>query len=182
MSSSAGIDLRPRCSVRAGGLRNARPVRPQLGAYALAFALVASQWYAHRKLVQRLAHTEVGLTIINLAFLGLVALVPFPTSVLGSHPLATAAVIPFLSTFALLGVTYLALLVRAQATGAWQQPLPDDAYQRILLAFGANTSLLVAGIAVAVRIPALALCLALVSSVPTILLLRRVPLPYREWF
>lgn len=33
---------------------------PQIGAYALAFALVASQWYAHRKLFQRLAFTEPG--------------------------------------------------------------------------------------------------------------------------
>lgn len=154
---------------------------PQLGAYALAFVLVASQWYAHRKLFKRLAITEVGLTIINLVFLGLVALVPFPTSMLGSYPLAPAAVIPFLATFALLGVTYLALLVRAQAIHAWLQPLPDSAYRRILMAFGASTSLLVVGIAVAARLPAVALGLALVSSAPTVLLLRRVPSPYRDW-
>jgi uncharacterized membrane protein len=155
---------------------------PQLGAYALAFVLVASQWYAHRKLFQRLAITEVGLTLINLAFLGLVALVPFPTSVLGSYPLATAAVVAFLATFGLLGVTYLAMLARAQARHAWRQPIPDGAYRRIQLAFGANTSLLVVGIAVAVWQPAVALALALVSSAPTVLLLRRVPLPYRDWF
>lgn len=64
---------------------------PQIGAYALAFALVASQWYAHRKLFQRLAFTEPGLTVTNLAWLGIVALVPFPTSVLGAHATATAA-------------------------------------------------------------------------------------------
>ena len=63
----------------------------QIGAYALAFALVASQWYAHRKLFQRLAFTEPGLTVIDLAWLGMVALVPVPTSVLGAHPTATAA-------------------------------------------------------------------------------------------
>ena len=51
-----------------------------------------------------------------------------------------------------------------------------------MLAFVANTSLLVAGIGVAFWVPALALALALVSSVPTILLLRRVPAPYRDWF
>ncbi len=155
---------------------------PQLGAYVLAFALVASQWYAHRKLFQRLALTEPGLTVINLAFLGLVALVPFPTSVLGSYPFVTAAVAPFLATFALLGATYLALLARAHARHAWRQPLPEAAYRRIVLAFVANTSLLVAGIGVAFWLPALALALALVSSVPTILLLRRVPAPYRDWF
>ena len=91
---------------------------PQIGAYALAFALVASQWYAHRKLFQRLAFTEPGLTVINLAWLGIVALVPFPTSVLGAHPTVTAAIAPFLSLFVVLGLGYIALIARAQAIGA----------------------------------------------------------------
>lgn len=69
---------------------------------------------------------------------------------LGSHPLSTAAVIPFLATFGLLGVTSLALHTRAQAKHTWQ--------------------------------PAVALSLALVSSVPTVLLRHRVRLPYRDWF
>jgi hypothetical protein len=81
---------------------------PQIGAYALAFALVASQWYAHRKLFQRLAFTEPGLTVINLAWLGMVALVPFPTSVLGAHPTVTAAVAPFLAVFVVVGLGYIA--------------------------------------------------------------------------
>jgi uncharacterized membrane protein len=155
---------------------------PQLGAYALAFLLVASQWYAHRKLFHRLAHTEPGTTVINLVFLGLVALVPFPTSVLGSYPFASAAVAPFLTTFVLLNVAYLALIVRAQSTGAWREPLPDDVYHRALLAIGASTVVLAAGVVIALWVPAVALILALLSGAPTVVVLRRVPTPYRRWF
>lgn len=86
---------------------------PQLGAYVLAFALVASQWYAHRKLFERFAFTEPGLTVVNLVALGLVALVPFPTSVLGNYPTTTAAVAPFLAIFVALSLAYIAMIVRA---------------------------------------------------------------------
>lgn len=82
----------------------------------LAFVLVASRWYAHRKLFQRLAFSEPGLTMINLAWLELVALVPFLISVLGAHPGDTAAVVPFLSLFVVLTLGYLALIARADGS------------------------------------------------------------------
>jgi uncharacterized membrane protein len=78
--------------------------------------LVASRWYAHRKLFQRLAFSEPGLTMINLAWLELVALVPFLISVLGAHPGDTAAVVPFLSLFVVLTLGYLALIARADGS------------------------------------------------------------------
>jgi len=155
---------------------------PQLGAYALAFALVASQWYAHRKLFQRLACSEPGLTTINLVWLGLVALVPFPTSVLGAHPTETAAVVPFLSLFAVLSFGYVALIGRAQAVDAWTEPLPPAVYRRIWGAFAVGAATLLLGIAIAFWLPVLALLLALLQSVPVVLLLRRAPAPYRHWF
>ena len=155
---------------------------PQLGAYALAFALVASQWYAHRKLFERLAFTEPGLTVLNLVALGLIALVPFPTSVLGSYPTATAAVAPFLAIFVALTIAYIALIVRAQTIGAWTERLPDLAYRRVVLAFLANAATLLLGIAVSLWVPIAALAMAAVSSAPVFAILRTVPVPYRRWF
>ena len=155
---------------------------PQIGAYALAFALVASQWYAHRKLFQRLAFSEPGLTMINLAWLGLVALVPFPTSVLGAHPTATAAVAPFLALFVVVGLGYIALIARAQAVGAWIEPLPTPVYRRTVTAFAFGAATLAIGVVVAFWVPWLALLLALVQSAPVVLVLRRSPTGYRHWF
>lgn len=155
---------------------------PQIGAYALAFALVASQWYAHRKLFQRLAFSEPGLTMINLAWLGLVALVPFPTSVLGAHPTATAAVAPFLALFVVVGLGYMALIARAQAVGAWIEPLPTPVYRRTVTAFALGVATLVIGVVVAFWVPWLALLLALVQSAPVVVVLHRSPTGYRHWF
>jgi len=155
---------------------------PQIGAYALAFALVASQWYAHRKLFQRLAFSEPGLTMINLAWLGLVALVPFPTSVLGAHPTATAAIAPFLSLFVVVGLGYIALIARAQAVGAWTEPLPTPVYRRTVAAFALGVATLVIGVAVSFWVPWLALLLAVLQSAPVVLVLHRSPAGYRHWF
>ncbi len=155
---------------------------PQIGAYALAFALVASQWYAHHKLFQRLAFTEPGLTVINLVLLGLVALVPFPTSVLSAHPTATAAVAPFLALFVVLTTGYIAMIVRAHAVGAWTEPLPTSVYRRTVTAFTIGAATLVVGIAISFWLPLLALLIALVQSVPVVVVLQRSPAPYRSWF
>ncbi len=155
---------------------------PQIGAYALAFALVASQWYAHRKLFQRLAFTEPVITSINLAWLGLVALVPFPTSVLGAHPTETAAVVPFLSLFVVLTLGYLALIVRGQAVGAWTEQLPTPVYRRTVRAFAIGAATLLAGVALAFWFPLFALLVAVLQSVPVILVLHRAPAAYRNWF
>jgi uncharacterized membrane protein len=155
---------------------------PQLGAYVLAFALVASQWFLHRKVFQRLAWTEPGIVIVNLAFLGGVALVPFPTSVLGSNPTATVAVAPFLALFVLLNLGYVAMIARAQRQGAWLEPLPSAVYRRVQRGFAAGTAALLLGVVLAFWVPLLALATAAVSGLPTVLIMRGAPARYRSWF
>jgi uncharacterized membrane protein len=114
--------------------------------------------------------------------LGIVALVPFPTSVLGSYPTTTAAVAPFLALFVVLTVGYLALIMRAQAIGAWTPPLPPGVHRRVIVAFAAGAVMLLTGVAIAFWSPPLALGMAVVSSAPTVAILRGVPTPYRSWF
>ena len=152
-----------------------------MGAYTLAFALVASQWHAHHKLFHRLAWIDTGLVVTNLVFLGLVALVPFPTSVLGSYPTSTAAVAPFLGLFVVLNLTYLLLIVRAQAVGAWSKPLPALVFRTVVNGSLAAVAVLVLGIAVSLWPPLLAVVMAATSSAPYVLAMRRVPVRYRAW-
>jgi uncharacterized membrane protein len=72
---------------------------PQLVAFALAFALVANIWWAHHKFFSRLGALEPGVVAISLVLLGAVALVPFPTSLIGHAPTERAAVLPFIGVF-----------------------------------------------------------------------------------
>jgi uncharacterized membrane protein len=154
---------------------------PQLGAYVLAFALIASQWYVHHKLFSRLAWIERGLLLTNLVYLGLVALVPFPTGVFGMHPTSTAAVAPFLALFVLLNLTASALIMRAQVVGAWAEPVPPAVFSRIVASLLTATAFLILGIVVAVWMPLLAVAMAAFSGTPTAVIMRRAPARYRGW-
>jgi uncharacterized membrane protein len=86
---------------------------PQLAVVGLAFALVASVWWAHHKFFSKLRWLEPGLIALNLALLGLVALVPFPTRLIGAAPLERAAVVPFIGLFVVALVVFLLLFASA---------------------------------------------------------------------
>jgi uncharacterized membrane protein len=76
---------------------------PSIYSYALSFVIIALYWLAHHRMFRYIRRADVVLLVLNLATLGLVAFVPFPTSVLGEHGDTTAAVVFYASTMAVLG-------------------------------------------------------------------------------
>jgi uncharacterized membrane protein len=97
---------------------------PQFIAFVLSFLLVANLWWEHHKFTALLAKVEPGMMAINLAILGAVALVPFPTTLIGNTPNDRGAVIPFIALFLVLLVLHLSLVFRARAVRAFRRPLP----------------------------------------------------------
>ncbi|MGX9887651.1 TMEM175 family protein [Streptomyces sp. NPDC002276] len=66
---------------------------PSLGAFALSFSLISGFWRDHRRILTALPGETTTVTRLVLLGLGLVALLPFPTSLLAeyaSHPEAVA--------------------------------------------------------------------------------------------
>ena len=59
---------------------------PKVAIMALSIAVVASAWLWHHRLFRMLQRADGRLIGLNLAALGLVALVPFPHQVLGDYP------------------------------------------------------------------------------------------------
>ncbi len=155
---------------------------PQLGAYALAFALVSSQWYAHHKLLRRVAWLDPRLVVVNLVYLALVALVPFPTSVLGAYPTTTVAVAWFLALFVLLNLVYLLLIVHTHRIGAWTEGLPSAVFRRVVHGSLTAIAMLALGIVVSLWLPVVAIAMAALSSTPYLLVMRGAPPRYRTWF
>jgi uncharacterized membrane protein len=58
---------------------------PSLGAYLLAFALVGRFWVLHHNLFERLRSFDRTLLTLNLAFLALIALMPFSTDLYDAY-------------------------------------------------------------------------------------------------
>jgi uncharacterized membrane protein len=62
-----------------------RDAVPSLEAYALSFAVISSFWLAHHRCFARIRKVDNRLLVLNLLFLAVVTLIPFPTDVLGNY-------------------------------------------------------------------------------------------------
>ena len=58
---------------------------PQLFAYFLSFAVIGRHWVAHHHVFGMLQNFDQRLMAINLVYLSLVVLIPFPTDLLGEY-------------------------------------------------------------------------------------------------
>jgi uncharacterized membrane protein len=155
---------------------------PQLIAFVLAFALVANIWWAHHKLVARIAAYERGLIALTLALLGAVALVPFPTALIGNAPAEQAAALPFIGLFVVILALYLLMFVRAQQVGAWREPVPDGLFGWLVGYWLASIGGMMLALVVAIWMPIGGLVIAALSGTAVALVVARLAPPaYREW-
>jgi uncharacterized membrane protein len=155
---------------------------PQLIAFVLAFTLVANIWWEHHKFVARLATLDRPLIGGTLVLLGAVALVPFPTSLIGNAPTDRAAVLPFIGLFIFIGVVLLILYWRAQLSGAWLKPWPDRLSGWVLGGWAVLIGGLVLALVVAVFVPLVGLVMAALNGwVVTFVMAWIAPPGYRVW-
>ena len=66
---------------------------PQLLAYALSFAVIALFWMGHHRFFASLARADRGLVLFNFVYLAIVAIIPFPSQVLGQSDEVGAVVL-----------------------------------------------------------------------------------------
>jgi uncharacterized membrane protein len=155
---------------------------PQFVAFVLSFLLVANIWWAHHKFFSLLERVEPGIMVLTLASLGAVALVPFPTSLIGNIPGDRAAVIPFIALFTLLIVLQLGLVMRARAVRAYRWHLPPTIYPWVVATWAAAALINVLALSIAFFHPVAGLVIAAASGtvvgVGTGLL---APKGYDEW-
>src|SRR5436305_12675343 len=59
--------------------------RGEIGSYALSFAVIASLWVRHHAFMRGVQLLDTRLTPLNLAYLGFVALLPYPPAALGVY-------------------------------------------------------------------------------------------------
>jgi hypothetical protein len=119
---------------------------------------------------------------INLSLLGAVALVPYPTALLGVDPTVGAAVVPYLGLLNIISILHLVTLVRANSVGAWRHPLSVHGFRWVLAVWGSSTAVTMVAFGVAFVWPVPGLALALLSWPVSTLVERRAPPSYDAWF
>ena len=154
---------------------------PNLIAFVLGFGLVGNVWWSHHKFVGQLAAFDAGLLRLNLLFLGVVALAPFTTGMVGSAPTDRWAVVPFVGLFVLLLALSTAMVGRVQALGLWRWPLSPALYRWVRLSWYAALGMMTAAALVALMSPVAGLVVASLSgTVVEPLIARRAPRGYVE--
>jgi uncharacterized membrane protein len=90
---------------------------PRLVAYAFSFGVIGLYWLAHWRRYSAIRAANEGLAIINLILLGLVAVIPFPTSLLAEHGDQPTVVVIYALVVAAAGVAGSASWLYAARTG-----------------------------------------------------------------
>ncbi|WP_328684435.1 TMEM175 family protein [Streptomyces sp. NBC_00343] len=96
---------------------------PSLGAFALSFTLIAGFWRDHRRILTAVPVETGVVTRLTLLGLGLVALLPFPTSLLAEYASQPDAVALYASAMAAIHAVHAALLLLTQRQ---VHPSPDS--------------------------------------------------------
>ncbi len=77
---------------------------PELLSYAISFAVIGRYWLIHHRLFRLVRRADPPLLVWNLVLLGLIALVPFPTELLGRYGDTTTAIVAYGATMASVGL------------------------------------------------------------------------------
>ncbi|MCM2580175.1 TMEM175 family protein [Streptomyces meridianus] len=129
---------------------------PNLAAYALSFGVIAQLWRDHRRILGSVNEVDTAIVTLTLLGLGLIALLPFPTSVLAEYSAEALAVAVYSGSVALQYLVHLALMITVH------RRLGDDTERKSLRARRLDS----ADLAVTVVVFGLAVPLAFVS--PTV--------------
>jgi TMEM175 potassium channel family protein len=119
-----------------------RDVLPQLFAYGLSFAVIALFWLGHNRMFARLARLDGVVVLLNLVLLGIIALLPFPTTLIAEYDQYPVAVVAYAGTIAVGATIQTAIWLYASGPGRLLAH-DTDPYERLLITAQAASSVVV---------------------------------------
>jgi uncharacterized membrane protein len=102
---------------------------PAIFSFALSFVVVGYYWVAHHRFVAQLAGVDRALLGFHLPYLGLVALLPFPTAVLGRYESNPVSVAAYALVVALISTLEWVLLWHARRAGLLRIRVPGPLFR-----------------------------------------------------
>lgn len=102
---------------------------PQISAFFLSFAVIGRYWLAHHEFVSVLTSVNGRLLLSNLAYLALVAFLPFTTGLFGDYNAVPLVIAIYALNVAAISLMEVVMFIVAHRGGMVERPLPQDAYR-----------------------------------------------------
>lgn len=131
----------------------------------LSFSLVAMIWWQHHRHMALLTKMDPFLIALNMIFLGVVILVPYPTNLIGSNPYSSTAVIIFIITFILLNISFIFIMIWANRINAFLEPMTGKKFYWELIGWIVGIAVLIIALVVGIWYPITSLIILAVSLV-----------------
>ena len=90
---------------------------PAFGAYALSFLVLAAVWRQHHVFLREVTRIDGRLTSLNLLYLGIMAIVPYPTGLVAEHGDESASVVVYAAALAALTLVGALMVIYTQRAG-----------------------------------------------------------------
>jgi uncharacterized membrane protein len=153
------------------------PVLPQALAFLLSFAIVANFWWHHHRLLARIEEVDPHFVLLNLALLGAVALVPFPTELIGGDPGEVAPAVVYLGLMLVITGLIVLIVHHAERASLWRHDMGEHERREHLVGWGAMLGLTALALVVALWWPLLGLAFLLLTGPVDALARRRTGAP-----
>ena len=122
---------------------------PEIVSFAVSFYVIGRYWLAHHWFFSRLARIDRQLLSQNLAYLGLIAFLPFPTSLVGEYEKNPIAFVVFALSMAAVSVMEIVITGHAYRAGLVREGMPSAAWGWSLVASGFPVGVFVLSIPIA---------------------------------
>jgi uncharacterized membrane protein len=109
---------------------------PQLLSYAISFGVLGLLWVRHHALFRTLTRINWTLTVLNLAYLALVAFLPYPTSLIGRYGDQSVSVVIYAITLVLITLLSAAMRVYTNRAGITAPDAPHESLRRYFVVSG----------------------------------------------
>jgi uncharacterized membrane protein len=148
---------------------------PEIASFAVSFYVIGRYWLAHHWFFSRLERIDRRLLSQNLAYLGFVAFLPFPTALIGEYEGNPIAFVVFALSMAAVSVMELLISHHASRAGLLRPGAPADLWRWTRRASGFPISVFLLSIPLAFVDTTAALLSWLVLSPIGYLINRRMP-------
>jgi uncharacterized membrane protein len=109
---------------------------PQLLSYAVSFAVLSLMWVRHHGLFRKLTRITFPITVLNLAYLAVIAFLPYPTSLIGRYGGQPVSVVVYAVTIIVIMVMSVAMRAYTDRAGVLKPGTPRESMRRYVVVMG----------------------------------------------